>query len=107
MSWSDQFEDTDRRELVGTIDKTVTSTVARLPSRLSLIASGVLVVIFAIQFVGVLIGQLPIDGSGSNSLAFGIVIAGGLASSILAFVSLYRRARRARRNDVSRADPHP
>ncbi len=85
MSRSHEFEDTDRRRTAG--------TGAGRPSKLVVIISGMLVVIFSVQLVGAVIGALPAEGSGQERLLFGVMMLVGVIVSTLAFLSLYRRAR--------------
>lgn len=67
-------------------------TTTKRPGTLSVAVTGVLVIIFAIQLVGVVIGVLPADANGGSRMVFGAVIVVGLVASTASFISLYRRA---------------
>ena len=67
-------------------------TTAKTPGMFSVVVTGVLIVGFAIQLFGVIVGSLPADASGQSRLVFGAVMVVGLVASTASFISLYRRA---------------
>ncbi len=92
MSRSHEFEDTDRRRITETDAEQRRQITGGRPSKPVLFVSGMIVVIFSVQLVGVVIGALPADGSGQDRLLFGVMMLVGVITSTLAFLSLYRRA---------------
>ena len=92
MSRSHKFEDTDRQRMTDAGAQRAPQAVADPPSMFAVGVTGVLVIIFAIQLIGVVIGVLPADASGGSRMVFGVVIAVGLVASTASFISLYRRA---------------
>ncbi len=73
-------------------------------STMALIGSALLIVVFALEFIGVAIGVIPADASNGRRLFFGILFGLGVVTSTLAFVTLYRRGRSAPAGDPDDTD---